>query len=171
MFRGSEPQDALSFTDETSRQNKEKTARRVWTHAQISKFANIQWFLELRNLYPDVKLHIKVSVGQSIKLMIKGNMVIPSFAHGVGICFQMSPGAIGMNQCSYLGLFNRCPAIHTGGVPVVAKSLLGKIIAFEKLLPGRIDRGWVAFVILVELVEVAYVSVRDVGVFVHSRKG
>jgi hypothetical protein len=51
----------LSFTDETSRQNKDKTARRVWTHAQISKFANIQWFLELRNLYPDVKGELKSS--------------------------------------------------------------------------------------------------------------
>ncbi|MBX3291370.1 MAG: hypothetical protein KF881_00600 [Acidobacteria bacterium] len=61
MFRGSEPQDALSFSDETSRQNNEKTARLVWTHAQISKFANIQWFLELRNLYPDVKSELKSS--------------------------------------------------------------------------------------------------------------
>ena len=61
MFRGSEPQDAQSFTDETSRQNKEKTARRVWTHAQVSKFANIQWFLELRGLYPDVKGELKSS--------------------------------------------------------------------------------------------------------------
>lgn len=61
MFLGSEPLDALSFTDETSRQNNEKTARRVWTHAQISKFANIQWFLELRSLYPEIKGEFKSS--------------------------------------------------------------------------------------------------------------
>jgi len=61
MFRGSEPQDALSFTDETSRQNTEKTSRRVWTHAQISKFANIQWYLELRRYYPELKGEFKSS--------------------------------------------------------------------------------------------------------------
>lgn len=58
MFIG-EPQDAVSFTDETSLQNKERTTRRVWIHGQINKFAPMDWFLELRGLYPDVQGELK----------------------------------------------------------------------------------------------------------------
>lgn len=34
LFSGSEPPDAISFTDETSRRNTSKTNRRVWTHGK-----------------------------------------------------------------------------------------------------------------------------------------
>lgn len=61
MFPGSEPFDALSFSDETSRQNKEKSTTRVWTHAQVSRFADIHWFLDLREFYPDVVGELKSS--------------------------------------------------------------------------------------------------------------
>lgn len=61
MFKGSEPLDAVSFTDETSRQNKEKTSSRVWTHAQIYRYASLDWFRELRGLYPDKHGELKSS--------------------------------------------------------------------------------------------------------------
>ena len=61
MFKGSEPPDAISFTDETSRENKEKTTRRVWTHAQVSKFDTLAWFKEFRGLYPEIDGELKSS--------------------------------------------------------------------------------------------------------------
>lgn len=61
MFRGSEPSDALSFTDETSRQKEKKTQSRVWTHAQVSRLSDIQWFHHLREFYPDIVGELKSS--------------------------------------------------------------------------------------------------------------
>lgn len=61
MFEGSEPDEAISFTDETSRQNKEKNSFRVWIHAQIYRYATLDWFKELRGLYPDKQGELKSS--------------------------------------------------------------------------------------------------------------
>lgn len=52
MFLNREPQDAVSFTDETSRRNKEKTSRRVWTHAQVDKRISLAWFTEIYGMFP-----------------------------------------------------------------------------------------------------------------------
>lgn len=54
-----EPQDAYSFTDETKLKNTEKTTRCVWIHAQISKLDSLDWFKELRGLYPEIQGELK----------------------------------------------------------------------------------------------------------------
>lgn len=59
MFHNSEPENAVSFTDETHRINKEKTSRRIWTHAQISNRDSVLWFHELRTLYPEIEGELK----------------------------------------------------------------------------------------------------------------
>lgn len=52
MFLSREPQDAASFTDETSRRNTEKTSRKVWTHAQVGKHISLAWFTEIYGMFP-----------------------------------------------------------------------------------------------------------------------
>lgn len=58
LFTNLEP-DAETFTDETSRENKEKTARRVWTHAQIPRIFQLDWLMDLKTLFPDHRPELK----------------------------------------------------------------------------------------------------------------
>lgn len=59
MFFLSEPSEAESFTDETSRKSQNKAMGRVSIHGQFGRYDSLHWLKELRSYYPDVQGELK----------------------------------------------------------------------------------------------------------------
>src|SRR5690606_38145359 len=95
------------------------------------------------------------------------NLVIAAFPYRVSFGFQVSERAISKDQVPDLCLFQGEAFLSGGGVAIAAIALKRKIVTFKKFLPGNVDRCGVLFIVLIELIQIAHLRVRYIGVFIH----
>src|SRR5689334_8607192 len=83
----------------------------------------------------------------------------------------MPEGAVCKNQIADLRFLDRKSIGGRSCSAFLSIALKRKVITLKKLLPGSINRCWIAFIVLVELVYITDFGIGDVREFVHGGIG